>query len=258
MEENIIVTQLNQVMLILLNRPEKRNSLNADIVRELYGALRSAEHDDSIRVVVLGAEGPAFCAGADLDYLMQISMNSPLENVADSMNLMEMLYLLRTFPKPTIAKVQGPALAGGCGLALACDIVVANDAAQFGFTEVRIGFVPAIVMKLLVERVGAGSARELLVRGNILTADMAMELGMVNYVVGNDELESAVERLAMEIAIKTSPEAVGLTKQLFREIESMDLREAMTHAACFNAIARTTESFRRGVNSFLNKEKLNW
>jgi methylglutaconyl-CoA hydratase len=258
MDEHIIVAQLNHVMLILLNRPEKRNALNADLVRELHGALRSAAGDDSVRVVVLGAEGPAFCAGADLEYLMQIGTNTPLENVADSLNLMEMLYLLRTFPKPTIAKVQGPALAGGCGLALACDIVVANDAAQFGFTEVRIGFVPAIVMKLLVERVGAGAARELLLRGNILTADMAMDLGMVNYVVAIEELENAVERLATEIATRTSPEAVRLTKRLFDEIESMDLREAMTHAAGFNAIARTTDAFRRGVGSFLNKEKLSW
>ena len=229
MEENIIVTQLNHILVILLNRPEKRNALNAEIVRELYQALKSAEDDDSVRVVVLAAEGPAFCAGADLEYLMQISMNSPLENVADSLNLMEMLHLLRTFPKPTIAKVQGPALAGGCGLALACDIVVASDDARFGFTEVRIGFVPAIVMKILVERVGAGAARELLLRGNIVMPDVAMDLGMVNYVVGNDELEASVEQLAMEIAGKTSPEAVRLTKQLFRDIESMDLREAMVH-----------------------------
>lgn len=258
MDENIIVAQINHVMLILLNRPEKRNALNAEVVEELYAALRSAVDDDSVRVVVLGAEGPAFCAGADLEYLMQISTNSPLENAADSLNLMEMLYLLRTFPKPTIAKVQGPALAGGCGLALACDIVVASEAAQFGFTEVRIGFVPAIVMKLLVERVGSGAARELLLRGNIVTADTAMEMGMANYVVGNDELEQAVERLAMELSTKTSPEAVRLTKRLFDDIESMDLRESMLHAAGFNAIARTTDAFRRGVSSFLNKEKLTW
>ena len=258
MSDEVIVSTINTVMLITLNRPEKRNALNAPVVAEIHAALREAADDDAVRLLVLQGEGDAFCAGADLEYLLQISANSPEENAADSRALCAMLLALRGFPKPTIAKVGGPALAGGCGLAIACDIVVADDAAKFGFTEVRIGFVPGIVARLLVERVGMGNARELLLRGNIIDADTAQQIGMVNYVVGTDELDAMAEKLAFEIVEKTSPQAVRFTKRLLLDTAGMDAVEAMEYAATCNALARTSSDFRKGLTAFLNKEKPVW
>jgi len=258
MPSTITLLQDAHVLTLTLNRPEKRNALNALVVQELHEAVRYAAANSEIRVLVLTGRGDAFCAGADLEYLLAISSNSPLENAADSRALMEMLHALRTFPKPTIAKVQGPAIAGGCGLALTCDIIVAADVAKFGFTEVRIGFVPAIVMKLLVERIGMGHAREMLLRGHIIDPDVALDLGMINYVLSMDQLDFSVQRLAEEIATKTSAQAVRLTKQLLGDIEAMGLREAMEHATTFNALSRTSDDFRTGITSFLKKEKPLW
>lgn len=255
---HLAIDTLDHVHTITLTRPDKRNALNAEVVSDLHRAFRDAAADDDVRVVVLTGEGPAFCAGADLEYLMTISSNTPLENAMDSSALMAMLHAVRTCPKPVIAKVHGPALAGGCGLALACDIVVADEVARFGFTEVRIGFVPAVVMRLVIERVGMGNARELLLRGNVIDADTAQQMGMINYVVGEEELGEMTFRLATEIAMSTAPEAVRLTKQLFLEIEPLSLDEAMRHASVFNALARTSGDFRTGVTSFLNKTKPQW
>lgn len=258
MADSVIISSIDSILLISLNRPEKRNALDADMVRELQSALDEGARDDAVRVMVLMSEGEAFCAGADLAYLTALGEASTLENAADSLQLMEMMYALRTFPKPVIAKVQGPALAGGCGLAIACDIVVASENASFGFPEVRIGFVPAIVMKLLTERVGTGIARELLLRGNAVDADTAQQLGLVNYVVDPDDLNSSVERLAFEFAQKVSPQAVRMTKQLLLETSSMDLAGAMRHAAAWNAIARSSDDFRTGLGAFLGKQKIHW
>jgi methylglutaconyl-CoA hydratase len=243
------------VQTLTLARPEKRNALDGALVAELHDAVRTAAADPDTRVLVLAGEGAAFCAGADLEYLRGIARNSPRENEEDSRRLMEMLLALRTFPKPSIAKVRGPALAGGCGLAIACDIVVAEEGAQFGFTEVRIGFVPAIVAKLLVERAGMGAARELLVRGNIVHADTALDIGLANYVVGAEELDASVERLAREIAERTAPQAVALTKELLLDISRLDVAEAMRHAVSYNVLGRTTGDFRKGIEAYLTKEK---
>jgi len=258
MYSHLLLSDSSFVRTITLNRPEKRNALNAEVVREMQHAVEAAASDEDVRVLVLTGSGTAFCAGADLAYLQMINRNSPLENAADSNSLMQLLYAIRTFPKPTIAKVHGPALAGGCGLALTCDIIVADEEAKFGFTEVRIGFVPAIVMKLVVERTGMGNARELLLRGNIINPDTAQEIGLINYLVDTEELDDSVDKLATEIVERTSPQAVCLTKQLLLEIDSLDIGEAMSHAATFNAIGRTSSDFRKGIICFLNKVRPNW
>ena len=258
MPDSVIVSSINNILLVTLNRPEKRNALDAEMVDELHGALMDTRDNDAVRVMVLMATGDAFCAGADLAYLTSLGKASPLENAADSKRLMEMMLALRTYPKPVIAQVQGPALAGGCGLALACDIVVASETASFGFPEVRIGFVPAIVTRLLAERVGMGTAREMLLRGNVVNADTAEQLGMINYVTAAEELTASVEKLAFEIAQKVSPQAVRLTKQLLNEISGMDLEQSMRHAAAFNALARSTADFRSGLSAFLEKRKIVW
>lgn len=248
----------DRIATITLHRPEKRNALNDVMIRELFDANIDAENNEDVRVIVLQGSGGNFCAGADLQYLLQLQKNSVLENADDSRRLMQTLYRWKTCAKPTIALVEGNALAGGCGLALTCDIIIASENAKFGFTEVRIGFVPAIVSRLLIDRIGKGSATELLLRGNILTAQDARGLSMINHVVASEDVQRHVYTIAREIAQQTSPESVRLTKQLLREIESLDLREAMNHAVAFNAFSRTTPDFQKGVESFVKKEKIDW
>ncbi len=243
---------------ITLARPEKRNSFNAPLVRELTAALRSAAADSAARAVVLRGEGPAFSAGADLAYLQDISRNSPLGNLEDSQMLASLFTTLHNHPLPTIARVHGPALAGGCGLALACDVVIAAESAILGFPEVRIGFVPAIVARLLVERVGQGRARDLLLTGRTLTAAEAGVLGLVTQVVADDALDAAVSALEEIFRHAASPEAVRCTKRLLVETGGMDFAQATAHAAGFNALARTTGDFRKGIGCFLTREKPEW
>lgn len=258
MPEYIHTEDDHRIRTISINRPDKRNALNAEVVAELQEAFDAAERDPSVRVIVLTGRGGVFCAGADLAYLQRINNNSVLENAEDSRRLMRLMYAIRMSTKATIARVNGHAIAGGCGLALTCDIVFAVEDAKFGFTEVRIGFVPAIVMKLLMERCGMGTARELLIRGNLVDAALAKEYGMVNHIVSAERLDDAVMHVAREIATETSPQAVAMTKQLMRDVASRDMADAMSLASWQNAISRATPDFRTGVESFLTKTKLNW
>lgn len=248
----------DRIRTIAINRPDKRNSLNAEIVAELQEAFNAAETDANVRVIVLTGRGGVFCAGADLAYLRRISANSALENAEDSRRLMRLIHAMRTSTKATIARVNGHAIAGGCGLALTCDIVIAAEDAKFGFTEVRIGFIAAIVMKLLMERCGMGVARELLIRGNLVDSAQAREYGMVNHVVSAERLDEFVMHIAREIATETSPQAVAMTKQLMRDVSSRDIADAMSLAAWQNAISRATPDFRKGIQSFLDKTKPDW
>ncbi len=243
---------------VAINRPEKRNALNAEVVHQLHDAFLALEADDTVRVIVLTGYGSAFCAGADLAYLESINDNSVLENAADSRSLMRMMHAIRTCSKPTISRLNGHAIAGGCGLALTCDILVAVEDAKLGFTEVRIGFVAAIVMKLLMERVGTGRARELLIRGNLIDAQQALDYGMVNHVVSEERLDETVTMIAREIASSTSPEAVAMTKQLMLDVAARSLDDAMDFATWQNAVSRATGDFRKGIGSFLRKEKPRW
>ncbi|MBE0643800.1 MAG: enoyl-CoA hydratase/isomerase family protein [Bacteroidetes bacterium] len=258
MPNYIDIEDNGRIRTIAINRADKRNALNADVVAELQQAFDAAEADDSVRVVVLTGRGGVFCAGADLAYLQQINENSVLENAEDSRQLMRLMYSIRTSTKATIARVNGHAIAGGCGLALTCDILVSVEDAKFGFTEVRIGFVPAIVMKLLMERSGMGVARELLIRGNLVDAAVAKEYRMVNHVVSEERLDETVTHIAREIATETSPQAVAMTKRLMRDVASRDIEDAMSLAYWQNAISRATPDFRTGVNSFLSKSKPDW
>ncbi|MBR9978094.1 MAG: enoyl-CoA hydratase/isomerase family protein [Bacteroidetes bacterium] len=254
----IDVQQFDDICTITIDRPDKRNALNGDVVTELQDAFLAAELDDGVRVIVLTGSGAVFCAGADLAWLRRISENSVLENTEDSRQLMQLMRTIHDCDKPTIARVNGHAIAGGCGLALACDIVIAVEDAKFGFTEVRIGFVPAIVMKLLVERCGMGIARELLIRGHLIDAGTALDYHMINHIVSAERFDETVTLIAQDISEHTSPQAVGMTKRLLREIASLDMTEAMDHAAWQNAISRATADFRLGTQSFLDRKKIQW
>jgi methylglutaconyl-CoA hydratase len=244
---------------ITLSRPEKHNALDDRMIHELSLAFTAAQKNPEVKVVLLKAEGESFCSGADLAYLQQIAKYDFQQNQQDSSNLMKLFLQIYTLRKPVIALVHGAALAGGCGLATVCDIIIASrETAKFGYTEVKIGFIPAIVMVFLVRRIGEGRARELVLRGNILNAEQALQIGLINHVVGEVELEEFGRRFAEEMIQHSSGASMGLIKELLARIHGMSTTDALDYAANLNALTRMTEDCKRGIEAFLKKEPLQW
>src|ERR1700686_684936 len=237
---------------ITLNRPEKRNALNDELIAGLKDALRQAEHDEDVRVSVLSGAGSNFCSGADLAPLQKISTASVAENLEDARSLMELFLLIHEVRVPVIAAVQGRALAGGCGLALACDLVLASRSARFGFPEVKIGFVPAMVMATLRRSTSEKRAFELLTLGNEMGAEQAQAFGLVNRVLDDEAFEDEVDAFVEQFG-RVSPSAVRLSKQLFYEGDAMTFKDALECGVDTNVIARMTEDCRKGIERFLKK-----
>jgi methylglutaconyl-CoA hydratase len=245
--------------IITLNRPDKRNALDDELVRDLTSAFVLANKDQNVKVVQLEGAGPAFCAGADLEYLARLMEYDLEENRADSARLAFLFRTIYELRKPVIAVVNGPALAGGCGLATVCDFVLAaQETARFGYTEVRIGFIPAIVLTFLVKRIGEARARELVLRGNVLAADEAMQIGLVNAVVPEREIQTAATSLVDELVRNNSLTAMSLCKEMLSKLHGMNLVDTLDFAANMNAAARMTTDCRNGVTAFLRKKKVEW
>ncbi|HEX9614413.1 MAG TPA: enoyl-CoA hydratase-related protein [Bacteroidota bacterium] len=248
-----------RVCTITLSRPEKHNALDDIMVEELGNAFLAAQRDQNARIVVLKGDGDSFCSGADLAYLQQISRFDFHQNQEDSSRLMKLLLQIYTLRKPVIALVHGNALAGGCGLATVCDIVIASrETARFGYTEVLIGFIPAIVMVFLMRKIGESRARELTLRGTILSAEEAHAMGLVNHVVPETELENYGVSLAQEMARTCSPSSMGLIKELLARLHGMSTSDALDYAANLNALTRMTDDCKKGIEAFLKKEPLRW
>lgn len=243
---------------ITLNRPEKRNALNPEMVTELRKGFQKAEQDDSVKIIVLQANGDAFCAGADLEYLHQLQKFSFDDNLADSKRLKELFLQIYRLKKIVIAQVQGAALAGGCGLATVCDFVFAVPEAKFGYTEVTIGFVPAIVMVFLLRKIGEARSKELLLTGNLISAGEAKNIGIVNKVVERTTLEKEVREFAGRLVTSTSSQSLALTKTMISEVQDMKLEEALEFAAGQNAQARGTDDCKKGIEAFLTRQELKW
>jgi methylglutaconyl-CoA hydratase len=241
---------------ITLNRPDKRNAVSFELVEELMAALDEIEASFSNVLVMTGA-GKAFCAGMDLDELKSLLGKTHDENVKDSAKMAAMFRRLYDFPKPTIAAVNGAAIAGGTGLATMCDFTLAVPEAKFGYTEVRIGFVPAIVSSILVWQVGHKIARDLLLSGRLFDATEAHRYGLVNEVVAADRLTDRARELAAQL-LENSPSSVRATKKLINGFISPQLDEQVAAAIEDNARIRTTSDFREGVASFLEKRKPVW
>ena len=237
---------------ITLNRPEKRNALNDELIDGLKDALRRAEHDDEVRVVVLSGAGSDFCSGADLAALQKISAATVAENIDDARSLMELFLLIRKVRMPVISAVRGRALAGGCGLALACDMVLASRSARFGLPEVKIGFVPAMVMAILRRSTSEKRAFELLTLGNDIGAEEAQAFGLVNRVLDDEAFADEVAAFVEQFG-RVSRSAVRLSKQLFYESEAMTFKDALECGVDTNVIARMTEDCRKGIERFLKK-----
>ncbi len=240
------------VAFVTLNRPEKRNALSDVVVNELKRALRAADNERTVRVVVITGAGVDFSSGADLAALQKISESSITENLEDAQSLMELFALIRRVRVPVVAAVRGRALAGGCGLATACDIVLAADSARFGYPEVRIGFVPAMVMAILRRNVSEKRAFELITRGADISALEAERIGLVNQVFDDATFESEVEKYVAGFE-NVSRSAVMLTKRLLYHMDGMTFDAALQSGVDVNAIARMTEDCRAGIEQFLKK-----
>lgn len=248
-----------QICTISLSRPEKHNALDDQMIKELSSAFHTAHKDSAVKVILLKGEGESFCSGADLAYLQKISKFDFDQNQEDSNNLMALFHQMYSHRKPIIAVVHGNALAGGCGLATVCDLVVASrETARFGYTEVKIGFIPAIVMIFLIRRVGEAKARELTLRGNIFSAEEAQKIGLVNFVIPETELEEFSLRLASDLIKQCSASSMGLIKELLARLHGMSTADALNYAANLNALTRMTDDCKKGIDAFLKKEPIKW
>lgn len=237
---------------ITLNRPEKRNALDGELVAELKDALRQSAEDPQCRVVLLSGAGTDFCSGADLAALEKSAQNGVLDNMAEARSTAELFLEMRRHPRPIVAAVHGRALAGGCGIATACDIILAAESAQFGYPEVNIGFVPAMVMAILRRSVSEKAAFELVVTGEMISAARAHELGLAHRVFADAGFKADIEGYVSKLAAKPAS-AIMLSKRLLYNMDSMSFEAALETGVQVNAIARMTEDCRKGVERFLKK-----
>ena len=243
--------------IVTLNRPDKRNAISYELINELLRALGEVESSPA-QILVLTGAGKAFCSGMDLDNLRSITRRTPEENRADSQIMANLFRSLYDFYKVlTIAAVNGPAVAGGCGLATLCDFTLASTEARFGYTEVRIGFIPAIVSAFLRRQIGEKHARDLLLTGRIIGADEAFRMGLVNEIVAPDKLLERARELAASL-LQNSPASLLATKRLLKQYSSAELDRQIADAVEENAHIRTTADFREGVSSFLEKRNPRW
>ena len=244
-------TVTGAVARITLNRPEKRNALDQEMIAELAISLERAK---SARVVLIAAAGPDFCAGMDIAMLAAQSNQGAMQHLAAAEELADLYRAIRNHPRPVVAAVRGRALGGGCGLATACDVVLAAESAQFGYPEVKIGFVPAMVMSLLRRSVGEKRAFDLLAGGEPVSARAALEAGMITSVFSGAEFESAVEAYVAALAKKPA-EAVSLIKRLLYSIDGMSFDAAIRAGANVNALARMTGDARQGFETFTSTRR---
>jgi methylglutaconyl-CoA hydratase len=254
-EAPVVVSRDGAVARITLNRPDKRNALDSPTIEGLRAAFAELEREDDVRVVVLTGAGKDFCACADLAQLQRIAAGAgAMENLRDAELLGTLLIRMRRMSKPLIAAVRGNAIAGGAGLAGACDVVIASADAHFGYPEVHLGFVPAMVMALLRRAVGEKVAFELVARGERITAAEAYRVGLVTKVVDAGGFDDEVAAYAVNLA-QRSPSALALTKRLLYGMDGMPFEEAVARGVEVNALARSTEDCRRGVATFLERQR---
>ena len=240
------------VLSLTLNRPDKRNALNAELIEALHQALERADLDAGVRVVLLRGAGKDFCAGADLDELLASADQTVSENEKAALRLGSVFERMRALPKPVLAMIQGRALAGGAGLATACDLVLAGTGAQIGYPEIQRGFVPAMVMALLRRAAGEKVALDLVLTGRVLSAQEAERAGLVSRICPDAELDSVALELARQLA-GSSGTAIALTKQLFYQMDGLSLNEGIARGAQVNAVARQTPDFRDAIARFLKR-----
>ncbi|MGA8044332.1 MAG: enoyl-CoA hydratase-related protein [Terracidiphilus sp.] len=253
---HILADTSNGVRTLTLNRPEKRNALNPELIDELTEALHEAAACEC-GVVILAGAGQAFCSGLDIEHLATMSATTPEDNRRASESMARVLRTLYNFPKPVIAAVNGPAIAAGMALATIPDFTLATPESKFGYTEVRFGFVPAIVASFLLRQIGEKRTRDLLLTGRLIKAQEALQLGLVTQIVTADELLKTARALAHSLLLN-SPQAMQSVKRLLASHASRRLDEELADAIDANAQQRSTEDFKEGIRAFLSHRRAEW
>jgi methylglutaconyl-CoA hydratase len=252
----VLYSEAQGIATITLNRPDKRNAISYELIDDLIAALKQAAGSPA-QIVILTGAGSAFCSGMDMENLKQITGRTNEQNIQDSETMASLFRTLYDFPKPTIAAVNGPAIAGGTGLATLCDFTLAVPEAKFGYTEVRIGFVPAIVSSFLIANIGEKRARDLLLTGRIFGAEEAHKLGLVNEIVAPERLMPRALELASQL-MENSPASLRATKKLLSGYTREQLDRQVAQAVSGNAAIRQTADFKEGITAFLEKRKPKW
>jgi methylglutaconyl-CoA hydratase len=247
-----------RIAYITINRPEKRNALNPELVKLLLKNFNDSIEDKDVKVIVLKANGQVFSAGADLEYLQQMQQNTDVENFTDTYLLKELFLTIYRSPKLVIAQVNGHAIAGGCGLVSVCDVIFAVPEAKFGYTEVNIGFVPALVSCFLIRKLGEVRVKELLLSGELIDAQRASSYGLINFIIDKDKITTSVDLYAKKIVESTSANSISVTKKLLNSIQDLSLEEGLNLAIGLNVQTRASEDCKKGISAFLNKVKLEW
>jgi methylglutaconyl-CoA hydratase len=255
--ETILVETRGPAVWVSLNRPRVHNAFNSVMIRELTAAFEAAKADPAARIVVLTGLGESFCAGADLNWMREIIRYSFEQNLKESLEIADLLQMIYTLPKPTIARVNGATIGGGNGLFSACDIAVASDRARFGLSEVKIGLVPAAISPYVIRRIGESPARELFLTGERLDARRALDLGLVNRVVPHEELDASTAEL-VRLLLSSGPEAIAKSKELLQRVPGMSPEEARTYTAEVIARLRVSAEGQEGMAAFLEKRKPRW
>ncbi len=247
------------VALVTLNRPQIRNAMNDRLISELTRIASELEANKKVRAVVLTGAGSSFCAGMDLDYLRKLADFDEAQNRQDTENLKALFVAIRRSRLPWVAAVNGPAIAGGCGLATLCDLIVADrETARFGYTETRIGFIPALVTWPLVQRVGETAARDLLLGGRIIKADYAQSIGLINELSEPGQVVALAGSPARALATQSSGSSLAATKALIEEVQGRSFEDSLEISLEANVKLRMSKSCKAGVSAFLHKEKLDW
>ncbi|MCK4385175.1 MAG: enoyl-CoA hydratase/isomerase family protein [candidate division Zixibacteria bacterium] len=255
--ETISYSLKDRVATVTLDRPEVHNAFNEVMIAELTEIFKKISEDESARVVLLTGNGKSFSAGADLNWMKKMINYSYEQNLEDSLKLAELFYLMYSLPKPIIAKVNGAAIGGGTGLVAACDIAIAAENAKFSLSEVKLGLVPACISPYVIRKVGEGRCREFFLMGERLTAQKALESGLVNHVVPLEELDQAVQEKVDQL-ISSGPKALAMCKELLKNVPGMDFNKAKTYTADMIARMRIGDEGQEGMNAFLGKRKPKW
>lgn len=248
----------NRIAYITLNRVEKRNALNPDLIDALTATLVEASEDENVKVIVLKANGDVFSAGADLAYLQQLQQNSIAENIEDSKKLKQLYTTIAYLPKIVIAQVEGHAIAGGCGLATVCDIIFSVEEAKFGYTEVKLGFVPALVSCFLMRKTSETIVKRILLTGDLFSAQEALQYNLITFVTNKAEINQKVNEFATKLCNNASENSLMVTKQLINQTTFSGLEKSLDLAVEINARVRESDDFNKGVSAFLNKTEINW
>lgn len=254
---HLIIRRDGPVEHVSLNRPDVRNAFNEELIAELSGWAAVVGNDPGVRVVVLGGAGKSFCAGADVSWMAKTSQYSEEENMRDAAAASRMFGALNTLPVPVIGRVHGAALGGGAGLAAICDIVVAEEAAVFGFTEVKLGILPAVISPFVIEKIGRSAARELFLCGTRFSAERAREIGLVHAVVTQSELDATIDVYVHEL-LANGREAMAAAKALIANVWAQPFEAAVPMTASVLAARRVSPEGQEGLKAFLEKRKPSW